>query len=445
MARSAAEQYLLELINRARLDPAAEAARQRVPLTAGGVDIDSTAKQVLAPNDALQTAAETHVAWMFRADVFAHEGATGDRAVDRAAALGYIGRVGENLAWLGQTGSTEAWVNLHFANLWASPDHRPNTMRPEYREIGVVVQNGIGGIQTAPNTPASLLAEVFGARSQVFVTGVVYDDRNGNGLYNMGEGQTGTRFAADRTVDTSEAAGGWAVGVASGAAVPLTVTAGGVAVDLTVDTRAGNVKIDVVGGDRLDVSGSFDLIDGGFDVRMLGVGRIDGSGSDAGESIAGNKGNNRIAGEGGADSLAGGDGQDTLAGGEGRDQLSGNSGNDRVQGDAGNDQIFGQDGNDTLTGGFGNDRLTGGAGADRFVFGRGGGRDIVTDVEARQGDRIVLDDAMWAGAKSAEQIVADYARVGPAGHVILDFGNAGIVELRGVGSTIGLAALIDII
>ena len=57
----------------------------------------------------------------------------------------------------------------------------------------------------------------------------------------------------------------------------------------------------------------------------------------------------------------------------------------------GDDQIVGTRSNDWLEGGAGNDFLTGGGGGDTFVFRANSGHDTVTDFNAAQGDRVMLD------------------------------------------------------
>ncbi|HEX6093736.1 MAG TPA: hypothetical protein VFZ07_10315, partial [Dongiaceae bacterium] len=59
---TAQEQYLLELINRARLDPAGEAARNGIGLNDGLASgtITADSKQPLASNGNLATAAQGH-------------------------------------------------------------------------------------------------------------------------------------------------------------------------------------------------------------------------------------------------------------------------------------------------------------------------------------------------------------------------------------------------
>ena len=85
MTLTAAEQYLLELINRARLDPAGEAARMGIDLNDGlsAGQISTSAKQVLAPNALLEAAATGHTQWMLSADVFSHTGLNGSSPGDR--------------------------------------------------------------------------------------------------------------------------------------------------------------------------------------------------------------------------------------------------------------------------------------------------------------------------------------------------------------------------
>ena len=65
----------------------------------------------------------------------------------------------------------------------------------------------------------------------------------------------------------------------------------------------------------------------------------------------------------------------------------------------GGEQIVGGRGNDWLEGGSGNDVLSGGAGSDTFAFRANSGNDVVTDFNAAQGDRVILDSqtGVWDG------------------------------------------------
>src|SRR5882757_2122647 len=97
---SSEEQLLLELINRARLDPAAEAARNNISLneyiltTSNGYPITADAKQPLAGSSLLSNVAENHTIAMFKSGVLANGGDTHTQAGDgtpqgRIAAAGY--------------------------------------------------------------------------------------------------------------------------------------------------------------------------------------------------------------------------------------------------------------------------------------------------------------------------------------------------------------------
>src|SRR5688500_4762620 len=85
------EQYMLELANRARANPAGEAARLGIDLNEGlsPGTISSTPKQPLAFNPNLIDAAAKHSQWMIDNDVFAHSGAGGSDPGDRMTAAGY--------------------------------------------------------------------------------------------------------------------------------------------------------------------------------------------------------------------------------------------------------------------------------------------------------------------------------------------------------------------
>ncbi|MBR2534632.1 MAG: hypothetical protein IKE66_01030 [Hyphomicrobium sp.] len=113
-ALNAYEQLLLELMNRARLDPASEAARLGISLNAGlaAGTISTAAKAVLAPNSDLVTAARGHSQYMIDVDQFAHSGIGDGTPTSRMQAAGYTltgsWRTGENMAWVGTTGTANA-------------------------------------------------------------------------------------------------------------------------------------------------------------------------------------------------------------------------------------------------------------------------------------------------------------------------------------------------
>lgn len=74
---------------------------------------------------------------------------------------------------------------------------------------------------------------------------------------------------------------------------------------------------------------------------------------------------------------------------QGADHLRGTAQDDVIDARGGRDTIKGGAGDDMLTGGRGHDHLTGGAGADHFVLTHAG-RDLITDFDRTEGDRIDL-------------------------------------------------------
>ena len=178
------------------------------------------------------------------------------------------------------------------------------------------------------------------------------------------------------------------------------------------------------------------------------------TGSNFGDFLLGNDGDNILNGGAGNDTLSGTNGNDILIGGAGSDQLFGGTGHttasyitatagvtaslvradvslntgdafgdtysnvqnltgsnfdDKLTGDIDNSIIIGNAGNDRLDGGLagagftGNDTLTGGAGNDTFIFHSGLGQanhDIVTDFAPGQ-DVMELHDGLFASATAA--------------------------------------------
>ena len=410
MALSAAEQYLVELINRARLDPAAEAKRYGVSLNQGlsNGSIDTSAKQVLAPNVKLENAATNHSKWMLNKDVFSHTGAGGSSAGDRMEDAGYRFSGSwswrENLAWTGSTGSVSMAraIREHHEGLYRSAGHRENTFAKGITEIGIGQVAGKFMYQGV-NFNASMLTEKFAkSGSASFVTGVAYRDGDKNKFYSIGEGQKDFWFRGGGDKDLTAGSGGYAIKVGDRNAVDVTIGRGTKTLAVVeVDTSDGNVKLDLVtarnGNKELYLSGSADLAKGIPDARLLGVANLDLIGSGRDNDLYGNKGNNDLAGKNGNDRLFGMDGRDNLLGGTGRDVLNGGNGadtlqggdqNDVLNGGGANDRLFGGAGSDKLNGGSGNDRLDGGAGVD--VLKGGGGADRL--------DGGAGNDQMWGNA-----------------------------------------------
>lgn len=178
------EQLFLELINRARLDPTAEAARQGIDLNKdlAANTISTAQKQPLTFNELLNDSADAHTAWMLSADVFSHTGSGGSSSLQRMQAAGYVftgsWMSGENLAWAGSSGAIDAnaYVYTLHRNLFLSSGHRTNTMKGGYKEIGVGAAAGqfnSGGT----NFNSLMVTQNFATSgTAAFVTGVAYND-----------------------------------------------------------------------------------------------------------------------------------------------------------------------------------------------------------------------------------------------------------------------------
>lgn len=495
MSLTAGEQYLLELINRARLDPAAEAQRYGLGLNAGLASgtIDTSAKQVLALNDALEAAATRHSAWMLEADTFSHTGAGGSDAGARMRAGGYqftgnwIWR--ENLAWVGTTGNVDMQASIaqHHEGLYRSSGHRVNTFAEGLHEIGIGQVKGAFTYQgTTYNS--SMLTEKFAASGgEVFVTGVAYRDTDRNHFYSMGEGQGNVWIRGGGDADRAAAAGGYAIGGSAQESLRVAVGQGNTLLArVDVDTRDGNAKLDVVthvnGSRSLDLSASTVLVTGIADARLLGVANLDLQGHMGANSLTGNSGanhvegrggndriwgmsgNDKLDGGGGNDRIWGGLGNDMLAGRDGADRLSGQTGNDRLwagngddwvdggigndvlrggdghdwlMGRNGNDYLFGNTGRDWLWGGYGADRLDGGAGNDRMEGGGGadtfvfsGHRDVIVDFTDNV-DTILVREVVADDRQLSIQEVLDLGNI-VNGDAIFDFGRGHVLTVMGV-------------
>jgi Ca2+-binding RTX toxin-like protein len=422
MALSDVEQYLLELMNRARLDPLAEAARMGIDLNAGitGAQITGAAKQVLAPNAILESVAINHSLWMLNADTFSHTGINGTSPDQRIKAAGYnYNSCGENLALVGTTGAgtLQAQIETMNTNLFLSATHRVNLMNGAFRELGVASETGVF-TQNGTNFNANALSLEFGVISTTrFLTGVAYNDTNQDKFYSLGEGVSGVVFSVGAASASTAAAGGYGVSAGSLAATAVTGQSGAMTFSLTVDMSAGNVKLDLVSGATFYTSGSVALGTGVNNALLLGVNGLNASGNAAANTLTGNSGAN------------------TLNGFAGVDVLVGNGGADRLNGGVGADRI---------TGGKGADTLIGGGGIDTFVFSAGDGSDRITDYSVAAGDKLRLDDALWSGtALKASGIAAQFGRSVGA-DMVLDFGDGDTIYLVGVTSTTNLNALIEV-
>lgn len=420
---TAYEQYLLELINRGRADPAAESVRYNVALNEGLAPgtISTAAKQPLTMNGFLVTSARGHTDWMRANGVFQHEGAGGSTPTQRMQAAGYVTSgawgTGENIS---VTMSSVSNINLtqqveaNYKNLfvdanYAGRGHRTNLMSPAFESVGTGVSSG-SFTYNGKTWPGSVLVgqDFAYTAGTAFLTGVAYDDSVADdNFYTPGEQLAGVKIVAKSSGGatynaTTGTAGGWSLQVPDGTyTISATNSAGKVATYTNVVVSGQNVKRDfekaqftassapgavgvVLASGTLTVTGTggadtitatlsgdtLAIVRNGVTTNFTAssVGRVSLSGGDGNDTIT-------LVGAVNRATIVGGAGNDSLAGGELADRIEGSDGDDYLRGGSGDDSVYGGDGDDYINGNGGKNFLYGEGDADR-VNG-GGGKDYV--------------------------------------------------------------------
>ncbi|MFL6569941.1 MAG: CAP domain-containing protein, partial [Chthoniobacterales bacterium] len=321
------QQYMLELINRARANGAAEAARTGLsglqegpPNFNGQVWTIANTNQPLSWNPQLATAAQNHAVNLNNADQFFLGGSPhtfGNTTPEsRIAAAGYNAAPyngpttsggffpgQENVSEAETQGSgpfsgakliqgiLEAHSGLFSDTTVPGRGHRSTMMLGFFREVGVGVSAGTDSGQGA-TWDSLYIVEDFGtaAGSAPFVTGVVYNDANGNGFYDPGEGIGGVRVdvAGSNFFAITAASGGYSVPVPGNNSYAVTFSGGGMtsAQRTATVTNGSNSKLDLVTSSaplntalsnistRARVGLNDDVMIGGFQVRGVGLKRV---------------------------------------------------------------------------------------------------------------------------------------------------------------------------
>lgn len=408
------EQYYLELVNDARLDPLGNAARYITsynPLKSSNSDIQSAlnyfkvtgqalldAYKALVPvapvawNDQLATAARTHNDVMISTDSQTHQAPGEPGLGDRITAAGYSGwlSAGENVyaysdgTLYGHAGFMVDWGNGP-DGMQSPAGHRVNIMNANWTEVGIGVTNEANG---ATSVGPQVVTQDFSNRNHHFILGVAYTDQDSSNFYTPGEGRADLAITLGANSATSTASGGYSLDVAGAGSSTVRLSGGGLAgtVTVTLQSLASNVKLDVMNGNDLKLSASATV--SGIDIiHGLGV---------KGLSLTGDAGTQHIFGTSGNDTLTGGGGTDYLAGGSGGDTLNGTGGNTFADystaqaavaayltweaggtGDAAGDRFTSIEGligsayADILSGSSADNTVNGGAGND-WLFGREG-------------------------------------------------------------------------
>lgn len=341
------QQLFLELVNRARMDPVAEAARFNIGLnqfiqpTSQQFPITPDPKQPLAGNNILALVAQNHSSTVFakalaqgNLNFDAHNGA-GDGAVSaRIQSAGYSQNAvswirPENFAMrnvsgddFGTPAKKQAAIEAMHAGLFIDDPansfgepggHRLAMMDPGMKEMGAGMTWG-----TFQGMPHVMAFENFGSSGpNSFLTGSVYNDNVINDdFYSLGEAvsnvtvQVINSAGAEVGRDVTGSGGGWSVSEPGGTYKVVFSGAGIGSVSATVDTGNLNAKVDLVDGNKIEASASTTLGDGARDLKLLGMSNINGTGNGLANVITGNKGNNILDGKAGNDTVDGGAGSD---------------------------------------------------------------------------------------------------------------------------------------
>jgi len=360
-APTSEELYMLELINEARLDPLASAERYissystlsssqpniQNALDFFGVSGDAlldafSALEPVGPlawNSKLASAAEKHSAQMIAADEQSHQ-VDGELSLgQRITAEGYDWwTVGENVyaysqdLLYGHAGFMVDWgyddvdyqsgsIRSDFAQvgdgMQDAAGHRVNIMNPNFREVGIdVTYETLSSTEVGP----MVVTQDFASSDVFYITGIAYDDNNGDNFYSVGEGRAGVSVKVGSGGVVTGEAGSYDKAVYAGQ-YNIEISGSGVSGNVNAQATISdeNLKLDIVDGNTLVTSGSI-TVDGDIsEIRGIGSNNLKLVGNFGNETILGSDGNDTLEGKDGADVLGGGKGNDILRGGVGID------------------------------------------------------------------------------------------------------------------------------
>ncbi|MFQ5429676.1 MAG: CAP domain-containing protein [Phycisphaerae bacterium] len=266
VAASLLEQLSLERINRARLRPAQEAAADGIAVDEGiPGQLNTTPKPAVAMNATLRRAAKQHSDDMLNRNYFEHDTPEGVSPFDRMLDAGFAFIVaGENLSWRGTTGTLDPveTIETQHNDLFidtgiAGRGHRVTMLNPQFREVGISIVRGSFTRSTdgLTFTDSIMQTQDYGTNpsDNPFILGVVYDDANGNGQYDHGEGVAGATVSLDDAVTSTNQAGGYSFEVMRAGAYTLRFASGATQA-LTIRFADPNLKVDLVDGSRIVVN-----------------------------------------------------------------------------------------------------------------------------------------------------------------------------------------------
>jgi hypothetical protein len=250
------EQLFVYLLNRARNDPQAYEAERDLPISLAGVE----ARPPVAVNYNLFDSSGFKSEEMAQYDYFAHQSeVTGQWPNELSRDYGYPldpsfpddnNQIESLAAGTFIDTAAEALELLIIDEGVVPPGHRIHLLgmddfNADNREIGVGY--AVNGASMYTNYWAIHLTRSDPADR--FITGVVYSDANGNGLYDINEGIGGVTVDAGGQIATTNSAGGYSIEVQPG---DYNVTASGGSYNgvgsAVVTVNGGNVEVDFISG-----------------------------------------------------------------------------------------------------------------------------------------------------------------------------------------------------
>jgi Ca2+-binding RTX toxin-like protein len=237
--------------------------------------------------------------------------------------------------------------------------------------------------------------------------------------------------------------------------------AGGLGDDTYVVDVAGDVVTEAAdqGTDTVNAWVGWTLGANLEQLRLLGIGDLNGTGNGLNNTLWGNAGKNLLDGKAGTDTMAGGLGDDTYIVDQSDDVVveAANAGTDLVQssaatyqlgvnvenlvllgkgsingtGNLGRNELTGNAGNNVLDGGAGADTMVGGAGNDTYIVNNVG--DVVTELAGGGGDTVIASLSWTLGANLEKLTLTGVAALAGTGNELNNTltGNAGANTLDG--------------
>lgn len=454
------EQEMLELINRARMDPQGEydaligtssgatgvTAEIRSAVRYFDVDLDLFREQLadfdavapLAWSTELKDAAQNHSELMIAFDTQSHQ-LPGELGVGaRITAAGYEGWriISENIfAYTddpvqGHAGFYIDWGSTP-TGIQTPAGHRLAILRGDFTDIG------IGAIEETDSTTDVgpwVVTQNFGAQFTDVpqLVGVVLQDADGDRFYDAGEGLGGVTITATNAsgtsfVTTSWGSGGYQIELANGE-YDIVFSGGSLTGQITgsVTIAGSNVKLDGFAADAAQETPPKSASSDGI---------VTGTAGD--DWLMPGEGNDTVRGDAGTDMVSFVDhAQGVSVNLETGIALSGSDTNilesiENVTGTIHGDYIQGDDGDNLLRGLGSYDWFVGSGGSD--TYDGGSGRDMISYVYSSEGVTVDLGMGMGLAGQARGDTYISIERVTGSIYNDLTFGSDGEDDFRGLG------------